>query len=62
MENRKIAAVAFALIFLVAITCSAPAVFGARETVTLENADIIGAGATFPEPLYNSQSLRIGHT
>jgi phosphate transport system substrate-binding protein len=54
MDNSKTAAVLWVLTCFVAISFSATAVFAARETITLENADVVGAGATFPAPLYQS--------
>ncbi len=49
---KTVRSVAFLLLTLVAIVCTVSVASAAMERITLDNADIVGAGATFPAPLY----------
>jgi phosphate transport system substrate-binding protein len=50
MKNAK--TVFVVSILAVAMACAVSTELAAKEKITLKNADIIGAGATFPAPLY----------
>lgn len=50
MRSKQLYFLVFALLILVGTTC--PAGFAAKGQITQDNADLVGAGATFPDPLY----------
>jgi len=49
---KKVAIVLYALIVATVTACAVSTGFAANREVSLANADIVGAGATFPAPLY----------
>lgn len=53
MKTCRFTATLFVLV-VVSMVAVGPVTVGlaARQTVTLKNADVVGAGATFPAPLY----------